>query len=642
MMDRLLRLSLIVLTAGGLAACDEDTEAPDGETSTVNVSVYVEDGTAAGLDAADDPIAGATVTLVANEGGATLTGTTGANGIATFTEVPAGIYTLTHSPTPPITNATLTSTATQTVVAQFEGGTTEAAFVYSYNPGSLSGQFFRDEDGDDLYDPVIDTTLAGFQVILISGTDTIVTPPETSESITVDSTGAFVFDDLAPGDYTLLIRPLFGTEVPDSVLSFTIAPDEDETVLIEFTGGEAVLTIAQARALPVGSTVTVEGVVTAGTGVYSLTTAYFQDATAGIVLFTSGSPFATLDLAVGDSIRVTGVTSTFSQELQIGGGAALEVEVLGRVAPRAPRTVTVADILANLYQGELVTVNALTIDSLPAAATSTNWNLRAHDATGSFIVFFDTDVGISSSTFAVGQVWNITGVGTSFNALREIKPRSAADIVLTSNPGGTMPIATARALANGQSVTITGTVTAGPAPDTVFSGSSFYVQDNTGGVLVFCGNPGGTSCTAIGAGDSVTVSGTTATFSGEEQIAGTGTQTLVVTEVGSGTIPAPVLIDAADVNAGRFQGRLARADSVTVLSKTGEGGNVTLQVQDPFGTFQVFLDTDTGLTGANFTVGSRYRITGILAAFTPTTGPTAGQVQYQLKPRSAADVVALP
>ena len=634
MMDRFLRLASIALIAAGLAACeDDDTTVPEGETSTVNVSVYVEDDDVDGLSEGDDPIANATVTLAPNDGGESLTATTGANGVATFTDVSAGVYTLTHSPATPITNATLTGNDSLTVVAQFEGGTTNAEYVYSYNPGSISGQFFRDEDDNDQYDAVIDTTLPGFRVVLIRGADTTGTRVD---SVTVDASGAFEFDGLARGDYALLIRPIAGTTVADTVLNVTLEPDEDEQLLIEFEGGEAVLTIAQARALPVGSTVTIHGVVTAGTGVYNSTTFYLQDPTAGIVAFIgSGGP--SVDVAAGDSVSITGTTALFSNELQIGGGAAMEIEILGEAAVPAPRTVTAADVNAGSFQGELVVANAVTIDSVPAAATGTNYNIRVSDATGSFIVFFDTDAGVHSSIFQVGQVWNMTGIMTTFNALREIKPRSQSDIVLTSNPGGTMPIQTARALPNGQVVTVTGVVTAGPQPDTVFSGSSFYMQDNTGGVLVFCGGTGGTSCAAFGAGDSVTVTGTTATFSGEEQIAGTATQTLTVTEHGAGTVPAAISIDAADVNAARFQGRLARADSVTVVSKSGEGGNVTLVVEDAFGQFQVFLDTDTGLTGAMFTVGNRYRLTGILAAFTPTGQPT----QYQLKPRGATDVVAL-
>ncbi|HEX6589608.1 MAG TPA: hypothetical protein VF039_11330 [Longimicrobiales bacterium] len=629
-MDRFLRLASIVLIAVGAAACgDDDSSAPEGETSTVNVSVYVEDGDS------DDPIAGATVTLdPVVEGRENLVGTTDASGVATFTEVPAGVYTLTHSPATPITNATLTGPTDQTLVAQFEGGTTNAAFVYSYNPGTISGRFFRDENDNDTYEADEDTTLAGFQAILFAGTDTVGSPVE---SITVEDDGAFVFDGLAQGDYTILVRPIVGATVVDTTVSVVVAAGETSNVLIEFEGGDAIATIAQARALPLGSTVTVEGVITAGTGVFSGTTAYFQDETAGIVLFTGSSPFSSLDLAVGDSIRVTGVTSAFNQELQIGGGAALEVEVLGRVAPRAPETVTVQDILDNEFQGELVTVNALTIDSVPATATGGNYNIKVHDATGTMIVFIDTDTGIHSSIFSVGQVWNITGLGTSFNALREVKPRSPLDIVLTSAPGGTISIATARALPNAQVVTVTGVVTAGPAPDTVFQSNSFYVQDNTGGVLVFCGGTGGTSCTSIGAGDSVTVTGTTATFSGEEQITGSATQTLTITEHAAGTLPTPIDIDASDVNAGRFQGRLATTDSVQVVSVSGTGGNVTLQVSDANGTFQVFLDTDTGLTGSMFTVGSSYSLTGILAAFTPSGQPT----QYQLKPRGAADVTAL-
>ena len=161
MMDRFLRLASIALIAAGFAACDDETAVPQGDPSTVNVSVYIEDSENTDGDG-DDPIAGATVTLTSTEeGGETFSGTTNAEGVATFTNVPAGVYTLTHELAAPITNAVLSGTESRTLVAQFEGGTTNAEFVYSYNPGSITVQMFRDENGNTTFEA--DEDLACFR-----------------------------------------------------------------------------------------------------------------------------------------------------------------------------------------------------------------------------------------------------------------------------------------------------------------------------------------------------------------------------------------------------------------------------------------------------------------------------------------------
>lgn len=617
MTDRLLRLALVVLTAGGLAACEEDTEIPQGETSTIHVNVFVEADGTAGLSAGDDPLEGATVTLESTETDLTLTETTGSDGVATFSAVPAGVYTVTHTLAAPINSATLTGSTEQTIVAQFEGGTGSASFVYSYNPGAILGQFYRDEDDNDIYDPAVDTTLGGFQVVL---TGTGVT-----DTVTNGDDGRFEFTGLARGSYTLTIIPLLGTEVADSTLDVVVSAGDTTDVLIEFTGGEAVSTIAAARALPVGSNVTIEGVVTAGRGVYNSTTFYLQDPTAGIVAFVgSGGP--SVNVAMGDSVRISGSIATFSNELQIAGGSAMEVEILGRVPVPAARTVTATDVNAGSFQGELVVANAVTIDSVPSSGT--NYNIRVSDATGSFIVFIDADAGITPSTFAVGQTMNITGIMTTFNTLREIKPRSQADLVLTSNAGGVQPIARARLLPNGQTVSVTGVVTAAPG---TFNSTSVYIQDNSGaGIVLFTGS-GGPNVSALVVGDSVNVTGVMGTFSAERQIAGGAA--LTVTDVGNGTVPTPLNIDAADVNAARFQGRLAAADSVRVVSVSGTT-NLTVTVEDAFGQFVIFSDVDTGLNASNWTVGNSYRVVGVLSSFQSGSNPPL----YQLKPRGAADV----
>lgn len=629
MKERFLRLAFVVLAAAGFAACDEDVEAPVGETSTVNVSVYVEvDGTP-GLGAGDDPIVGAEVDLVHNETGTAVSATTGANGIATFSNVAAGVYTATHEPATPITNATLTGTDSITVVAQFEGGTTEASFVYSYEPGTISGQFFRDDNDNDTYETDEDTTFAGFGVELFAGTDTSATPIDTETS---GDDGSFEFTGLAMGDYTIVIVPLIGTEVVDTTLAVTVSAGATTDLLIEFTGGEAVTPIGDARLLPAGTTVTVEGVVTAGNGVFNSTSVYLQDNTGGIVLFTGGS--SAPDVTIGDSIRVTGTTGAFSGEIQISGGASLEVDILGEGTIPEPRTVTATDVLAGDFQGELVVANALTIDSVGAPFSGGNFNVRVSDATGSFIVFFDADSGILPEQVIEGEMYNITGIMTRFNAVLEIKPRSQADLELTSNPGGVLDIGLARLLSDGETVSVTGVVTAAPG---AFSSTTLYVQDSTGGIALFAGGTGGPDVSGLVVGDSVDITGTTGTFSAERQISGAAA--LTITDVGDGTVPTPVSVDAANVNAAQFQGSLAVADSVEVISVSVSGsGNITVVVADDAGEFTVFGDVDTGLVEADFVVGSSYSITGVLASFqSSSTNPPL----FQIKPRSPADVTAL-
>ncbi len=129
--------------------------------------------------------------------------------------------------------------------------------------------------------------------------------------------------------------------------------------------GIGINTIAQARALPNTSEVTIEGVITRGMGAFTR----IQDATAGIVIRqTSGSFFNDLAagaLRAGDKIRVTGKTSEFNSLKQINAADLLSWERLSRdnTMP-TPQLVTLAEIEANgeLYESELIKVTDMIID----------------------------------------------------------------------------------------------------------------------------------------------------------------------------------------------------------------------------------------------------------------------------------------
>ena len=77
--------------------------------------------------------------------------------------------------------------------------------------------------------------------------------------------------------------------------------------------------IAAARAMPVGSTVTIRGVVTNGAELGVIR--YIQDATAGIAAYS----FSMSDVARFDSVVVTGVIKNYNQLLELDPVTSFEV-----------------------------------------------------------------------------------------------------------------------------------------------------------------------------------------------------------------------------------------------------------------------------------------------------------------------------
>jgi len=612
MKEQFLRLGLLALVATATVACDDDAEAPQGETSTVNVAVFVDTNGNQTFDAGVDDAIAAEVLLESNESDATYTAQT-SGGVATFTDVPAGSYTLSHTATTVPSGAVLAGATEQTIVAQFEGGTTDAAVRYVYNPGAIEGTVYRDEDASGDYDPAADTTMAGFQVILVSGADTAAANARV-DSVTVGDDGEFLFDDIARGDYTLLVRPILGATLPAGpTYPVTVIAGDTVEVDIAFEGGATVSDVADARGLPLGTQVTLELIVTAGTDVYNATTAYAQDSTGGIVIDQFGAATIT-PLTRGDSIQVTGTLDVFNQELRVEN---VTIDFLDNVDVPAPQTATVAEINGGMFQGELVVLNGVTVDSVDAGFNTEVW---VSDGTGDLLVYLDGTTGLDDTFISVGGTYNITGVAADFSGLFQVKPRAAEDLELTSPPAGTIPVALARIASLGSTVTVEAVVTAGTGD---FSSTTAYAQDGTAGIVI--DQFGAGSVTPLAVGDSVRVSGTVDVFNDEVRI-----ENVTITNLGTGTV-TPRAISAADLAGEKFLAELVTIDDLEVTNVgTASSSGFSVTATDGSASITVRVDTDTGLTTADFTVGTVYDITGVAAYF---FGP-------QLQPRGAADVVA--
>lgn len=183
----------------------------------------------------------------------------------------------------------------------------------------------------------------------------------------------------------------------------------------------------------------------------------------------------------------------------------------------------------------------------------------------------------------------------------------------------THTIAEARAAEVDAEVTVVGVaVTATAGEQAALSGSSFYLQ-NDAGIAVYLADVN----MDVVLGDSVLVYGTRSAFNSEVQV-----EALSALNFGAGTLPTPVAVTVAEIQAGANQGELGMVESVLVESVNG--GNVWVRDLVTGNRLLVYVDSDAGIdTGTAFTVGQFYDITGALARY---------GADYEIKPRMPGDI----
>lgn len=120
--------------------------------------------------------------------------------------------------------------------------------------------------------------------------------------------------------------------------------------------GEIVHDISSARTMSNGDTVTVEGIVSAGTIGPSSANFFVQDDTGGINVFISSPTLdQQADIVVGNRIKITGTISFYNNQIQISSVTRLTYISSGTLV--TPAVLTNLDELIN-YEGELVTMSA--------------------------------------------------------------------------------------------------------------------------------------------------------------------------------------------------------------------------------------------------------------------------------------------
>ena len=316
------------------------------------------------------------------------------------------------------------------------------------------------------------------------------------------------------------------------------------------------------------------------------------------------STLAGRDLMVGDSIRITGLSTSFRSEVQLNDITALQI--LATVAEPNARSVTAADINAATFAGELVTIDGtvLTVDTL---SFGNQYVLLEDAAADTFAVFGDSRTGVTTASWEAGQTYAVTGVlGTDDRDPfpHRVEVRSTGDVVLG---GSVIDIADARTM-DGEAVTVEGVVTwAVPFNSPM---REVFLQDATAGISLFDFDLEAIAGVALQEGDRIRVRGTVGSFRSEVQL-GSATS---VSVLGNEAVPAPREVTAAEINAGMFQGELVMVTGATVVDVTVLSfGNQRVELTDASaGTFYVYGDSRTGVMDTDWTVGEVYTVTGVL------------------------------
>ncbi|HZO19932.1 MAG TPA: lamin tail domain-containing protein [Gemmatimonadaceae bacterium] len=420
----------LFLAALALSAC-EDAAAPEGQPGDLTVAAYIDNDASGSLTAGDTPLANFEIAVL-HDGQEVASGTTAGDGRVTFADLAPGSYVIEPGgPVPP--GATLTSNPSPSAVIDFRGRSVSVDFRYAMFPGVVEGRVFRDENANGTFEQGTDVPGPGLWVFLRADTGAV---GAKLDSVRTDSLGAYRFGRVAPGNYYLEFERLgainYGTA--GATRQITVVGAASTSLNVLYTGSIFV-TVRQARATPVDTTVAVIGDITVPPGVFNGSTPganseiWVQDTTGGIAAF----PVPTADSAVlrlGTRIEVVGPITLFSGQKQIGRtGTAPTIRVRTGGAQVAAKPNTAAEARTLADEGRLVTVSGLRIDSVPGG-TGGAFNVRTVSATNDTLTIRvnGTATGLTRASFVVGERYNITGILTQFNGTAQLKPRFATDV----------------------------------------------------------------------------------------------------------------------------------------------------------------------------------------------------------------------
>lgn len=198
--------------------------------------------------------------------------------------------------------------------------------------------------------------------------------------------------------------------------------------LVSFATAHAAptISIAQARSLPLGTVVTIDGVVTVPSGAFSSSTFdqgfAIQDQTGGIYVSTSDN----LGFALRTQVRVTGTLADTVLPGLLVLVNVTDTKPHGSGPKIQPLAVATGDV-GEATEGKIVritgTISQPIINDLPFG-----FIIVVNDGSGDINVFVCASTGINISGLDVGTTIEVTGFSGQFADHFEVDPRTQDDI----------------------------------------------------------------------------------------------------------------------------------------------------------------------------------------------------------------------
>jgi len=243
--------------------------------------------------------------------------------------------------------------------------------------------------------------------------------------MTVNRLVPVLLSALLAGPACSLASPPVPTVAGSRVVGSVVAP---VLVPVNAPAGTSVTAIRMARKQPIGTVVTVEGVVTTPSGAFN--SSFYdrgfavQDRTGGLFV----SLQYDLQLRPGQKVRATGAIGQSNGLLTLVPIHPDEVKVLpgkGEVEPRELRTVKVGEAT----EGQLVQVVGR-ITQAPENDLPYGYKLYVDDGSGALVVFVNVETNIDAMAFGAGQKVRVVGFSSQYEDHYEIDPRFPRDIRL--------------------------------------------------------------------------------------------------------------------------------------------------------------------------------------------------------------------
>jgi uncharacterized protein YdeI (BOF family) len=186
--------------------------------------------------------------------------------------------------------------------------------------------------------------------------------------------------------------------------------------------------IGDARALPLGSTVTIKGTVTVASGAFGSSTYdqgfALQDKSGGIYV----SLQTNLGLQLRDQAEVTGQLEDSYGLLILAPSSPSDVKPIGHGRPVTPEAVNTGSV-NEATEGRLVVIEG----AITQAASSDlpyGYKFYVNDGSGEIQIFVSASTGLDLSGLTLGQHVRIIGFSAQFDTTYEVQPRVQADIAI--------------------------------------------------------------------------------------------------------------------------------------------------------------------------------------------------------------------